>query len=227
MLLTCIHRLWGGLTGVQYNLSKRPGSIDVAMSDPSAHPPSRILAAYTAGSALPTNFHPVHDIVFTAQCSNYPTLTASTPSSPTVALATLFEACASTSSTQTVPITKVTLPAPQSFNLLAQYLYHKRSERLLDSLLPCAAPAGFELNQRRLAPAFMAHLARTFDEARLSSHAELVRSVWANAHEMGVGDEIVWDVLDLAWEVLNGAMALKQESGSESSSDARAASSTA
>jgi hypothetical protein len=78
-------------------------------------------------NALPPNLLlPVHNLIFITHCTNLPILPASQPALPECAGQEIQ-----------VPVVPLCIPAPEVFPQLSTFLYTKRIDHLLGSLLPC------------------------------------------------------------------------------------------
>ncbi|KAF7321115.1 hypothetical protein HMN09_00199300 [Mycena chlorophos] len=115
-----------------------PETIHLEATDAvSAFPPTHILAVYDdAPSPAGTNVRravslvPVHDIVFAAHCSRFPTLPTS----------------ASTSTPTTIPVVPLRVPSLETFSTLHAYLYTQDASVLRAALTtPCKAEAEGDL----------------------------------------------------------------------------------
>lgn len=203
-----------------------PRSVSIplrAPSGPSTGPtiPTHILAVSAAskGPAAPTSpdasLHPTHALILAAHCSNLPILPPSHPPSSR----------AHQQGSVTLPVLPISLPSPQTFSLLHYFLYTHDASTLLSQLFPksslppsflssvAAAPqacvqqtlaSGGKLHQLS---AGLSSSARG-DLQALMGVAGVVSGVWRNVVALGVSDPELWDVLDLAWEVVLGSLNL-------------------
>jgi len=147
---------------------------------------------------------PVHSIVIAAQCSGVPRLSPS--SSPS-------------SGVLRVPVLPLTLPSPAAFKVLHGYLYNHSLDDVLKSLFPL--PAGFvqglshhtvqstlgsgsSLHQLSL---YLCSSAGSSLQA-LTTHAAHVKELWQDMVALGLYDPELWDTVDLAWEIVLGALNL-------------------
>jgi hypothetical protein len=159
----------------------------------------------------PQAVFPVHAVVLAAHCAKLPRLPPASPPS-------------SRSSSITLPVLPLALPSPQAFAILHAYMYTHRIDAALGALLP-------------LPPAFLASLASSQDPSAalaaalaqpstrhalskhllaaagtslsaLMAHAGHVKELWQDMVALGVYDPALWAAVDLAWEVVLGAMNL-------------------
>ncbi|KAJ7814911.1 hypothetical protein B0H14DRAFT_2849224 [Mycena olivaceomarginata] len=156
----------------------------------------------------PQAVFPVHAVVLAAHCAKLPRLPRLPPSSR--------------SSSITLPVLPLALPSPQAFAILHAYMYTHRIDAALGALLP-------------LPPAFLASLAAAQDPAvvlaaalaqpstrhalsvhllaaagtslsALIAHTGHVKELWQDMVALGVYDPALWAAVDLAWEVVLGAL---------------------
>ncbi|KAF8488120.1 hypothetical protein JB92DRAFT_2757760 [Gautieria morchelliformis] len=168
-----------------------PRELEVVVNDIAADAPTHLFAVY-ARSATRISIHPVHALVLASHCANLPSLPDSKPTLPT-----------QVGSTLTLPVVPICLPSPETFPILMHYLYTKRGDHLLASLLPIPAqgvtPALDQLSKT---------LAATFTVQALLSRAARVHGLWSNVAALGVFDERLWRGIEMVWEVLLGALAI-------------------
>lgn len=165
----------------------------------SVEPPSHIIAAHFNPGTRVT-LYPVHAIILATYCANIPVLPVSKPPTPATA-----------GESVTIPVVTLRMPNPAMFPTLVAYLYTKRSETLLKELLPaestCAKP---EL--------IRAHATSMTVEA-LMNCARKVWGLWTNASTLCVCDDKLFRSLEMAWEVLLEALAMKSGKPLESRLD--------
>ncbi|KAJ7507360.1 hypothetical protein B0H11DRAFT_1705894 [Mycena galericulata] len=181
-----------------------PAEIAITVNDHSDYPPpTHILAIHgraskdTPGDARrQVTLIPAHSVVLALHCARLPKLAPSTPSYTSADRTQLV-----------VPVQPLCLPSPATFSFLSTFLYTKRVDHLLKSLLPCPPPPKLDAD-RTLLPAFAARLAGTYTSQALLLHVNSVHGLWQNACVLGVFVDELWDTIDLAWEVLLTAMAI-------------------
>ncbi|KAF7366432.1 Clampless1 Clp1 protein [Mycena sanguinolenta] len=167
-----------------------PKEIAITINDQADYPPpTHMLALHApapkgapATSARKVTLVPAHAVVLALHCARLPTLTEPARS-----------AC----------------PSPASYPLLSTFLYTKRADHLLKSLLPTPPPQKLD-DDRTLLPAFAGRLASTYTAQALLLHVTTVHGLWQNACVLGVFVDELFDTIDLAWEVLLTAMAISQ-----------------
>ncbi|EGO01212.1 hypothetical protein SERLA73DRAFT_167340 [Serpula lacrymans var. lacrymans S7.3] len=173
-------------------------------------PASKSQAAYDAPATLVAT----HSLILAAHCASLPRLPHSTPpSSPgTVSI--------------TIPVLPLSIPAPQAFAPLHSFMYTHSTATLMSALLP-ACPSSFLSSLSTSSASARGTLSSGPALHTLSSHllshvpggqhnamsalagvAQHVAAVWRNAVALGIHDHELWDCLDLAWEVVLGAMNL-------------------
>ncbi|KAJ7291486.1 hypothetical protein C8J57DRAFT_1705080 [Mycena rebaudengoi] len=153
---------------------------------------------------VPATIFPVHAVVLAAHCAALPRLPPARHPAP---------------STAYLPVLPLALPSPQAFAILHAFMYTHRLDAALQSLLP-------------LPPAFLAGLSHATVLAALATpaarhqlavylcgaagnslsalmaHAAHVKELWQDMVALGLHDPELWDALDLAWEVVLGALNL-------------------
>ncbi|KAJ7700376.1 hypothetical protein B0H17DRAFT_1157889 [Mycena rosella] len=152
----------------------------------------------------PHAIFPIHAVVLAAHCAKLPRLP---------------HAARPARSTATLLLQPLTLPSPQAFALLHAFMYTHRLAPLLAALLPLP-PAFLEplthasllaaLESGSARHALAAHLcaAAGANLSALMAHAAHVKELWQDMVALGMYDAELWDALDLAWEVVLGALNL-------------------
>jgi len=182
-----------------------PKEITVTMQN-AKFPPSHMLAIY--GPPTPSNprrkvtLYPVHSLTFAAYCSKLP------PFSPS-------PAPAAGSNEHTIPVRPICLPSPSNYLRLAAFLYTKRADALLTSLLPIppSEPLLSSVGKSKPPPKeviseFASSLASIYSMQFLLQSTLVVHGLWQNVCALGVFDDSLWEVLDLAWNLLLTAIAI-------------------
>ena len=101
------------------------------------------------------------------------------------------------------------IPAPEVFPQLSTFLYTKRIDHLLATLLPQPAPAALYTDLtsesvRTQMQQFATKLAALTPAHVLLPHAMAVNGFWRNACALGIADEKLSCAMDIAWEVHPG-----------------------
>ncbi|KAG6330604.1 hypothetical protein ID866_8484 [Astraeus odoratus] len=168
----------------------------LALSKPSSHDSSALLV-------------PTHAVVLASQCASLPRLPPShMPAHPNATVSV------------TLPVLPLSVPSPSAFAPLHAFLYTHSASALLSALLP-AVPSSFlstltshqalrgTLASGPALHSLSAHLLSSAPNlSALTGVAQKIAAVWRNAVALGVHDPELWDCLDLAWEVVLGAMNL-------------------
>ncbi|PPQ95076.1 hypothetical protein CVT25_002599 [Psilocybe cyanescens] len=181
-------------------------SIPFRSSSSMAQPtyPTHVLAV--SSSKASANEHvfmfPVHNIIIAANCSALPRLPVSSPPY---------------AGTLHVPVLPLVLPSPAAFKVLHSYLYTHSLDAVLKSLFP--VPAGFVQGlshhtvKSTLASGTTLHQLSTYlcssaggSLQVLTTHAAHVKELWQDMVALGLHDPELWDTVDLAWEVVLGAL---------------------
>lgn len=189
-----------------------PKELSIIVHDLSSAVPSHMLAIYGPPSKngstekRKVTLYPAHSLVFAAYCSKLPPFpsppvpTASQPGEPLEL---------------TVPIRPLCLPSPQTYPRLSSFLYTKRTDVLLQSLMPCPPPSSLmqsegedSSSQSSQLVEFAAKLAGTYTTQALLQHTMTVHGLWQNTCALGIFDDSLWETIDLAWQILLTAIAI-------------------
>ncbi|KAN0094560.1 hypothetical protein V8E55_002847 [Tylopilus felleus] len=197
------------LAGVKAEPSSNvlPTELDIVVNDLTSDMPTHMLAVYSrhvpAEAKRRVTLFPIHNIILATHCANLPLLPASNIARPDAP-----------GSTVSLPVVPLCIPAPGVFPQLSTFLYTKRVDHLLTSLMPCPVPHPLYRNDPAsdkvlaLLQQFSSKLAATHSTQTLLTHAMAVNGLWRNACALGIDDEKLWCALDVAWEVLITALAI-------------------
>ncbi|KIL66105.1 hypothetical protein M378DRAFT_51503, partial [Amanita muscaria Koide BX008] len=168
--------------------------------------PTHILAISSSSSSSDqVRLFPVHSLVLASQCARLPRLPPS-------------QANAS-SSQVTLPVLPMSVPSPAAFAILHQFMYHHRLDSVLKALFPL--PANFlqslshqtiqatlssETTLRQLSNYLCSSASSNLQT--LTAHAAHVKELWQDMAALGLYDPELWDTIDLAWEIVLGALNL-------------------
>ncbi|KAJ7448292.1 hypothetical protein B0H11DRAFT_2247880 [Mycena galericulata] len=204
-------------------------TIPLRASSSSSHPsyPTHALAVHATSSSKSSapapgesaSLFPVHAVVLAAHCAKLPRLPPAAPPSRS-------------GSALTLPVLPLALPSPHAFAILHPWMYTHRLDAALGALLPLPPPPSSTGSPPRTPPpptlrtrttlllaalaspptlhALAAHLCATAGAnlSALLAHAGHVKELWQDLVALGVYDPALWDALDLAWEVVLGALNL-------------------
>jgi len=190
-----------------------PTSISIPIRSTTSSYPTHLLALSSSSSKSTNNndqipIFPVHAIVIATHCVNFPPIPPIPPSN---------------SSSLTLPVLPLSIPSPAAFPILHTYLYTHSLYSLLSSLLPLPHPFTQSLStphahstvKETLASGPKLHQLSTYlcthaigNLQTLTSHASHVTAFWRNCVALGVYVPELWDAMDLAWEVVLGALNL-------------------
>lgn len=136
-----------------------PREVPVRLNSKAVEPATHLFAIPSSSSQSRKTFtlYPIHASIITSHCSRLPALPPSTASS------------------SSLPVLPLGIPHASSFPMLQAYLYTKRTDILLSSLLT--------------------------SKSRLAT----VTGLWRNTCVLGVADEGLWNVLDIAWASVVGS----------------------
>ncbi|KAF9262753.1 hypothetical protein L218DRAFT_903284 [Marasmius fiardii PR-910] len=148
---------------------------------------------------------PVHALVIASHCARFPEIRI--PSSRLQG------------HNLQLPVIPFSLPSPGAFTVLINYMYSHRLDKVLKALFPM--PSGFMSNLSRRDVRDILDSRSTLHELstylcehdqyslqRLTAHAMHVRDVWQDMVALGLHVPELWDTIDLAWEVILGALNL-------------------
>lgn len=180
-----------------------PKELSILINDLSADLPTHMLAVYSRQSSHSPNLtrrvtlYPTHNLVMAAHCANLPMLPKSTTSEPDDA------------GNMLLPVVPLCIPAPETFSQLSGYLYTKNAYHLLSTLLPTgigSTPYSLLGRDETEVQQFSAKLRATYTPHALLTHAMSINGLWRNTVALGIFDDQLWDMLDLSWEVVIGAL---------------------
>ncbi|EPT01954.1 hypothetical protein FOMPIDRAFT_141772 [Fomitopsis schrenkii] len=177
-----------------------PREVEIEVTDAPADLPTHMLAVYKknlpAGARNVVTMLAVHQCVWDVNCAHMPSLplplTPNTPSSSTAP------------TRATIPVVPLGLPNPEAFRELLCYIYTKRADELLAELLPAPPPSAVQ-GQDAL-DRYARSLAGGIPRGELVRRMARVQGVWRNACALGVFDDGLWSMLDLAWDVYGKAV---------------------
>ncbi|KAG5654140.1 hypothetical protein H0H81_006851 [Sphagnurus paluster] len=187
--------------------SRLSSSLAVPLRSPSpfAYPTHILAVSSPKSSSDQVMVFPIHSLVLASHCAQLPRLPPShqQPHSATLQL----------------PVLPLSIPSPAAFSILHSFMYTHRLDSVLKALFP--VPSGFlhslshEVVKNALSSGATLHQLSSYLCASASSnlqtlmtHAGHVKELWQNMAALGLHDPELWDTLDLAWEVLLGALNL-------------------
>lgn len=171
--------------------NRLPHELEVVVNKISADAPTHLLAVYSKPVSR-VAIHPAHALVLASHCAHLPSLPHSKPTMPMAAGSTLI-----------LPVVPLCLPSPETFPILLHYLYTKRHDHLLASVLPIRPGDGSQsLNQ------LGQRLAAMFTVPALLSQAAKAHGLWNNVVALGVFDERLSRTIETAWEALLDALVI-------------------
>jgi hypothetical protein len=179
-----------------------PKELAIVVHDLSSALPTHMMAIYspeTAGGAKKrkVTLVPGHSIILASHCAKLPPFSSSCP----------LPDDENNPQEMTIPIVPLCLPSPETYPHLSSFLYTKRTDLLLQSLLPDHPPNQLEKDRVQLL-SFATKLAEKFTPQLLLKHTMIVHGLWRDVCALGVFDDNLWDSMDLAWEVLLTAIAI-------------------
>jgi hypothetical protein len=187
--------------------SQLTSPMTVRVSGPHPSYPTHALAISSTSSKGASNetllIFPVHSLVLASHCASLPTLPPSSQSGNTLNL----------------PVLPLALPSPAAFSVLHQFMYHHRLDVVLKALVPLPPTFLHNLShhtvQSTLASASLLHQLSSYvcssansSLTNLMTHTAHVKELWQDMVALGLHDPELWDTIDLAWEVLLGALNL-------------------
>ncbi|KDQ12819.1 hypothetical protein BOTBODRAFT_189071 [Botryobasidium botryosum FD-172 SS1] len=173
-----------------------PRDMDLTVRDVSATLPTHMLAVLNEQSGK-GYLYPFHALVLAAHCASLPLMPLA-PRHPQPRLRS------NKTHTITVPVVRLSLPHPESFRILHDYLYTKRCDILMSSLLPLPPSSLPRLDScvsgtlRKLSSA----LASAHSTNALIERCRNIHGLWSNVCKLGIADDSLWRVMEVAWSVL-------------------------
>ncbi|KAI0703043.1 hypothetical protein BC835DRAFT_1319635 [Cytidiella melzeri] len=177
-----------------------PKELVVLAHDLSAQMPTHLLAVYgqTESSAKASmSLFPAHNIVLSAYCANMPSLPYSSPPAP-----------AQQGGPVQLPVVPVNLPHPQSYAHIQQYLYTKDRVSFIMSMLPSIPPQGVLSGSSSATAQYAKDVAATFTTQKILALLRNVHGTYRNLCALEVQEDLVWQLINVAWEVLLTALAV-------------------
>ena len=185
-----------------------PKQLSIMVNDLSSDMPTHMLAVYSRQSSASPNptrrvtLFPTHNIIMALHCAHLPMLPKSTASEP------------DSVGQMTLPVIPLCIPSPETFSQLSAYLYTKNGSQLLASLLPTrmlTPPSILSLDHALDVDSpelqqYSGELRATYTPYALLMHAMTINGLWRNVCALGVFDDQLWEVLDLAWDAVLGAL---------------------
>ncbi|KAF5350607.1 hypothetical protein D9756_008652 [Leucocoprinus leucothites] len=184
--------------------------VSLRAPDAEAQYPTHLLAISPAKSSSPASDHvhifAVHAITLAANCARLPALPPSNP-------------IPSVNGNLTLPVLPLTLPSPAAFHVIHQYLYTHRLDAVMTSLGFPASAFQQNLTHQNVRAALQSPDALHQLAVRLCQHTSgnlgkltaltaRVKDLWQDMVSLGLYEQELWDTLDLAWEILLGALNL-------------------
>jgi hypothetical protein len=111
----------------------------------------------------------------------------------------------------------MSVPSPTAFVILHQFMYHHRLDSVLKALFPLPpnflqslshqtvqATLSSEPTLRQLSSYLCASASSNLQA--LTAHAAHVKELWQDMAALGLYNPELWDTIDLAWEIVLGAL---------------------
>ncbi|KAG2103379.1 uncharacterized protein F5147DRAFT_746682 [Suillus discolor] len=183
-----------------------PRELSIIVNDVSSDVPTHMFAVFSSRQPAPARrrrvtLFPAHNLVFAIHCANLPVLPTPAPA---------IAECAGQEIK--VPVVPLCIPAPEVFPQLSTFLYTKRIDHLLGSLMPLPTPPQLYLDDPTtvmpLLRQFAQKIADTYTVSALLRHITKVHCTWRNTVALGIADERLWCALDTAWEILLTSLAI-------------------
>ncbi|KAG6890362.1 hypothetical protein C0992_002086 [Termitomyces sp. T32_za158] len=199
-----------------FSPNKLPSEVEVKLECDDPLNPTHMLAIYgpPSASTLSTpmskrqvTLYPVHAHFLAIHCSRLPPFI---PFEDTVVKPkSLFK----------IPVRTLCLPSPSTYARLSTYIYTRNSNALLSSLMPCPPPVGIITpaapalplpsdEHRKLVMAYVYQIASKFTSQTILKHSTVVHGLWQNTCALGIFDDGLWEVIDVAWQILLAAIAV-------------------
>lgn len=147
-------------------------------------PPTHILAVRSKQNRNVVTLFPIHALVMSTGCAHLPLL----PYSPAVPPETAEPQF-------TLPVVYLSLPSPELFPPILNFLYMRHTSVIFEELLPIEdSPTEpvIEWSKRQ---------AHKYSREELLTNAQRIWGLWANASALGIFDDQLFTALEFAWEV--------------------------
>lgn len=164
--------------------------------------PTHLLAVYgkaecTGGQQYSMSLFPAHNIVLSAHCANMPNLPFTSPSPPSQSGGPIQ-----------LPVVPMALPHPSSYGHIHQYLYTKDRVAFIASLLPSLPPQAVFRGSSSATTHYARDLATTLSTQRILALLRNAHGVYRNMCALDVQEDVMWALLNVAWEILLTSLAL-------------------
>lgn len=183
-----------------------PREISIIVEDMASVLPTHMMAIHgpppknATDSKTKVTLFPVHSLILAAHCAKLP------PFPPSNTESSSSEANPPSREVE-LPVRPLFLHSPKTFPILLEYLYLKRTDVLLRHLIPNMLPAT-PMDKPEQQESFARVLGTKFSVQGLIQHMTIVHGMWQNACALGVYDDELWNVMDLAWKVLLMSLAV-------------------
>ena len=181
-----------------------PKELTVLAHDLSSQMPTHLFAVYDKsenGARTSMSLFPAHNIILSSYCANMPPLSLS-PASPPLEKGGPIQ----------LPVVPMALPHPQSYGHIQRYLYTKDRINFFMSMLPSIPPQAVFKGASSATVHYAKDLATTFSMPRILALLRNAHGVYRNMCTLGIQEDIMWGLLNVAWEVLLTALALSANS---------------
>lgn len=192
--------LQGTLRSVVELGGELPEYVDIATKE--ARSVTHLLALTDSSAATPEEgkrgmLLPIHGLIY---ASNLVSLSTLGPSA-------IYDDEERADGVARIPVVKVSVPSPAAFGTLHRYLYTRCPATLLSELVPLRFLSRNWLSGKPDSRGAMEKLS-LLPIGTLLNYARLVQQTWANAVAVGVPDRRFWAIMDRAWDMLVGSVAL-------------------
>lgn len=177
-----------------------PKELVVLAHDLSAQMPTHLLAVYAKlenSASASMSLYPAHNTILSAYCANMPSLPYSSPPPP-----------AQQGGPVRLPVVPVCLPHPPSYAHIQQYLYTKDHVSFLQSMLPSIPSQGACGDSSPATPQYVKDFAATFTTQKILAFMRNAHGMYRNMCALGVQEDVMWQLLNVAWEILLSALAV-------------------
>lgn len=152
--------------------------------DTSLEPPTHVLAIRSKQNRNMVTLYPCHALIMSTGCAHLPLLPFS-PAVPPENAEPQF----------TLPVVYLSLPSPETFRPILNFLYMRHTSVIFEELLPIEdSPTEpvIEWSKRQ---------AHKYSREELLTNAQKIWGLWANASALGIFDDQLFTALEFAWEV--------------------------
>lgn len=159
---------------------------------------THILAISSPSSSGHQHLYPIHGLVWATQCTTLSSLSTSNPPS--------------TSQDAYLPVVPLLLPSLHAFPTLQGWIYLRSPYLLLHWLLVPSLPSPHPVPNHSLLPIDSVPFdLSSQSQASLLVQAGKIFELWKDVVALGIGEEVLWEVLRSAWRRIVEALVVESQ----------------